>query len=373
MAMKLVKTVKCKLEVSQEETSTLKETLSRFAAACNDVLRVALEHKTSNKVKLQHLCYHGLKARYQLQANLVIRAIARVAEASKRRQKPQSFRPTSLALDARTFSFMEPKEMVSISTHAGRLKLKLSLGHFQRSLLKGQRPTSACLYWAQRTGSFYINIVLKKEVALPSGSEAVGCDRGIYNLATTSNGLKFSGKKVKHIRNHYCRLRQSLQAKGTKGAKRVLKRLSGKEKRWMAWVNHSISRKIVDSCNSGDVLVLEDLKCIRERIKVARKERSLHHSWAFGQLGFFLQYKALERGIPLVYVNPRHTSQRCPRCAHIESSNRNGHRFSCRICGYTGHADQVAAYNIAEVFRTLGDGVPVNAPFNQRPARAVES
>jgi len=368
--MKLVKTIKCKLETTQEQHDILKETLNRFACVCNDALKVAIENKTTNKVRLHHLCYQELKKQYQLTANLIIRAIARVAV----KKKAKFFKANSLDLDQRVFSFKEYDMTVSISSYAGRLKgLKLSIGNYQRKLLKDQKPKFATLVYNKRKKCFYIHIALEKFVEIPFGSNPIGCDRGIYNLATTSNGLKFSGKQVKHIRNRYAKLRQSLQKKGTKGAKRLLKRLSGKEQRWMTNINHTISRRIVDSCKSGDILVLEDLKYIRERIKLARKQRLITYSWAFGQLGSFLEYKALEKGIPVVYIDPHHTSQRCPVCNHIERSNRNGHRFSCKNCGYTNNADIVASFNIRQVYlNTLSDGLLSISP-KATPSLAVAS
>lgn len=138
--MKLVKTVKCTLQVDSEQAAILLETLQRFANACNDILRVSQENRTTNKVKLQHLCYQEIKKKYALQANLVIRAIARVAEAAKKKRKlskPRKFKPTSMSLDQRTFSFNEKRWEVSVSTVGGRLKLPLAIGNFQRGLLAG--------------------------------------------------------------------------------------------------------------------------------------------------------------------------------------------------------------------------------------------
>jgi IS605 OrfB family transposase len=365
--MKTIKTVKCKLQVNSEQAGIILETLRRFASACNDILQVSLDNKTTNKIKLQHLCYYELKERYNLHANLVIRAIARVAETSKKKHKgnkPRKFKPTSMNLDARTFSFIEKREEVSISTIDGRLKLKLDIGNFQRGLLAGQKPTSVTLCYNKRTKEFYINIVVNREVPFPpKDGNIVGIDRGIYNLATTSNGLKFSGRQAMHIRKHYSKLRQSLQSKGTKGAKRLLKQLSGKEQRWMCELNHRISKTIVQSCQPGDVIVMEDLKYIRDRVRVARKQRHIQHSWAFGQLGDFIEYKAAERGIAVVYVDPRYTSQKCPQCGHISKNNRHQHLFRCKSCGYTDNADLNAAVNIRQVYlETLADGLPSYSP-----------
>ncbi|WP_427366253.1 RNA-guided endonuclease TnpB family protein [Candidatus Caldatribacterium saccharofermentans] len=354
------------------------ETLRRFANACNDVLCVSQENHTTNKVKLQHLCYRTIKERYGLQANLVIRAIARVAEAARKKlkpSKPKKFKPTSMSLDQRTFSFNEKRWEVSISTVAGRLKLPLAIGNFQRELLTGQKPTSATLCYRRCMKAFSINIVVNREVPLPpQNGNVIGVDRGIYNLATTSSGLRFSGRQAMHVRRRYARLRQALQAKGTKGAKRLLQRLSGRKRRFIADLNHRIAKAIVNSCKPGDVIVMEDLRYIRERIRAAKEQRLLQHSWAFGQLGKCIEYKATERGIRVVYVDPRHTSQRCPRCGCTNRSNRHRHLFRCTSCGFVGHADIVAATNIRQVYlETLADGPPSVGPeaASSRKPRAL--
>jgi IS605 OrfB family transposase len=374
--MKIVKTVKCKIKVNKKQFDVLKETLNRFANACNDILNVSQENRTTNKVRLQHLCYKTIKERYNLPANLVIRAIARVAVKRKGKKKAQFFKAKSFDLDQRIFSFKEKDMTVSIATHAGRLKgLKLSIGNYQLGLLKGQNPVSATLVYNKGKKCFYVHIVLEKPIETPfnPSGDAVGIDRGIYNLASCTNGLRFSGKQVIHKRKQYCKLRQSLQKKGTPSAKRRLKLLSGKERRWMSDQNHIISKRIIESCNSGDVLVLEDLKHIRDRVRLQRKQRLIHHSWAFGQLQSFLEYKATEKGIQLVYVDPKYSSQKCSCCGYTSRANRNGHFFSCKSCGYTIHADINSPFNIRQVYLdTLADGLLSYSP-EAAPVMAVAS
>jgi len=48
-------------------------------------------------------------------------------------------------------------------------------------------------------------------------------------------------------------------------------------------------------------------------------------------------------GIKLEYVDPAHTSQRCPRRGKI--NHAKDRRYECR-CGYTAHRDIVGAVNI---------------------------
>jgi len=345
----LIRTVRCKLEVDPQQALVLRETMARFAAACQDIHQVALQNRTTNKVTVHHLCYRTIKARYGLQANLVIRAIARVCEAMRPDpERQRTFRPTSVSLDQRTFRWIPEKESVSVSTHAGRLVLPVRIGQYQRDLLAGQNPTSATLVYSKRKRQFNIHIVISTAVPEPQGTRFVGVDRGLKNLATTSDGLMFPGGAILARRKHFRRLRESLQRKGTKSAKRRLRRLSGKERRWMRDVNHTLAKRIVESLKPGNVLVLEDLKYIRQRIRAAKKLRPDLHSWAFGQIQAFLEYKALARGIPVLYVDPRNTSRQCPRCGHIDRENRLiQSTFRCQACGFQHHADVVASINIA--------------------------
>ncbi|MFQ5852629.1 MAG: RNA-guided endonuclease InsQ/TnpB family protein [Candidatus Binatia bacterium] len=372
--MKLVKTVKCKLQVTPEDGKTIQETLDRYAQACNDALDVALEHHITNKITLHQRLYYVLKERYSLTANYVVRCFARVVSAIKsakaQGRKPRRFRPTSLDLDKDLFRLIEIGDgeefWISLSTVHGRCKIKLHIGNYQRGLLKGQKPTSATLSYNKRREQFYINIVLEKPMPAPNPTgrkgKIVGVDLGIVNLAATSTGMKFSGKEAMHVRRRFATKRANLQSKGTPSTKRVLKRLSGRESRWMRDLNHAISHKIVDNLKPGDVIVMENLTHIRERIKVRKKQRGLFHSWAFGQLQNFIKYKALERGIAVEYVDPRGTSKTCSRCGH--RSSRNGHRFSCSACGHRAHADFNAAHNLRRAFSSFApaDGLLSTSP-----------
>lgn len=356
-AMKLVKTVKCKLEVDKEEREGILETINRFTQACNDALSIAREKKIWNGYKLHHLCYYSLKEKYRLTANYVVRAIARVC--AKKKRRPKIFKACSLDLDKDLFRFIEKKESVSLATVNGRLKLKLDIGNYQRALLKGQKPASATLVYKKSKKEFYINFILKKAVKTPFGTKPVGVDLGINNIATSSNGLRFSGKEARHIRRHYQKVRSSLQCKGTRSTKRVLIRLSGRERRWMTAVNHIVSKKIVESLKKGECIAMENLKNIRKRTRVRRKQRYIHSSWAFRQLQSFIEYKALEQGILVVYVDPKGTSKSCSRCGKI--GQRLGHLFSCS-CGYKNHADFNASYNIALRGHAFGAGLPSTSP-----------
>lgn len=368
--MNLVKTVKCRVEATPEYRRAFRETMRVFADACNYALGVAIQHNTANKIRLQKLCYREIRSRFGLTANLAIQALRRVAASYKaaraKRHKSRRFQPTSVSYDQRIFSMTEhpghePEFTASLSTVRGRIRLiPLRIGNYQRHLLRGSAPKAATLLWNGKRKSFYLHIVLEWDLPAPTKSgRMVGVDRGITNLATTSHGLRFSGKSLIDKRSFYQRLRQSLQTKGTPSSRRTLRRLSGKEQRWMKSLNHVISRRLVDSLQPGDTIVMEDLTHIRERTEVQRTQRWIQHSWAFRQLQTFIEYKALERGISVIYIDPRNSSKTCSRCNAIGS--RQGLSFRCE-CGYRNHADYNAAYNLAARGHALVAGLSSRSP-----------
>ncbi|WP_423839265.1 zinc ribbon domain-containing protein [Thermus scotoductus] len=70
------------------------------------------------------------------------------------------------------------------------------------------------------------------------------------------------------------------------------------------------------------------------------------HAWAFSQLQRFLEYKALAKGIPVIYVDAHNTSRTCPRRGHCKEANRVSQAlFRCLRCGFQHHADLVTSIN----------------------------
>jgi len=206
----------------------------------------------------------------------------------------------------------------------------------------------ADLVW--RRGTYYLNVTQSKEAPeLTETTETLGVDLGIINLATDSTGETFSGAHVHEIRQRYHKRRQILQQVGTRSAKRRLKKMSGREKRFQKDTNHRISKALVSkAARTRKALALEDLTGIRERVTVRRENRYERHSWAFFQLRLYIAYKAAWAGVPVRFVDPRNTSRTCCQCGHCEKANRQSQAsFLCKQCGFCLHADMNAARNIS--------------------------
>ena len=161
------------------------------------------------------------------------------------------------------------------------------------------------------------------------------------------------GQDVRRIKERYARTRASLQAKGTKGARRVLKRISGRENRMMSDVNHRISKTLVSGCRAGVLHVFEDLSGVSFQNLEDRNTSGRYElrSWTFYSLEMKTAYKAAMRRGAILKVDPRYTSQKCPGCGTIDKTARNHsqHRYTCKHCGRVYNDDEVAAKNLHQL------------------------
>jgi IS605 OrfB family transposase len=353
--------VKCKLIVPGEYRPKVDETLQGFADACNQILKVATAENCWNTTKLHHKVYQPVRGSTGLKANHVCQAIRRVIGNAKAVKQIHKFRPTSISLDIRTFRYMEAEQRVGVTLKCGRVDFKLSLGGYQIALIRGQTLTSATLC-KSKIGDYYINFVVEIDTP-PTGKtpKVIGVDLGRRDIATTSTGKSWSGEQIQSVRDRFSRTRANVQRKRTRNSLKLLRRLSGRERRFQEWLNHNISKQLVtDAKKSESALAFEDLTGIRDSLNTkprSKTERRRTNSWAFYQLRVFVGYKAAIAGVPVVFVLPAYTSQTCSRCHHVHpekgKSYRNGKKFKCGHCGFEHDADINAACNIADLGKSV--------------------
>jgi len=343
--MKLIAQVK--LQPSPEQYRALLDTLGAVNDAAGYISNKAWETKTFRQYDLHHLLYYDLRQRFKLSAQIVVRVLAKVADAYKLDGETKRLfsRHGSIAYDKRILSWKP--DAVSIWTTGGRLKIPFVAGHRQKEILQYRSGEADLIL---RNGEFYLHQVCEVEEPPPdNATDFLGIDLGIVNIAADSDGNIYSGGQVNGLRKRHTKLRSKLQSKRTKASKRLLKKRSKKEKRFATHVNHCISKSVVARAkDSGRGIALEDLTHIRDRISVRKCQRRQQHSWAFNQLRQFIQYKARLAGVLVALVDPRNTSRTCPRCGCIDKRNRPSQSlFSCTSCGFSANADVVAAGIIA--------------------------
>lgn len=89
----------------------------------------------------------------------------------------------------------------------------------------------------------------------------------------TGKTLLYNGEKVLHTRHKYKKLRAEFQSKGTKSAKRRLKRICQRENRWMSDVNHRLTKTLIDHYGADSIFALEDLIDVRFATEQTNKDK----------------------------------------------------------------------------------------------------
>jgi putative transposase len=345
--MKLITQVK--LQTTSEQLAALKQTMQAANRACDYISSVAWDKKTFMRFALHKLVYQDVRKQFGLSAQVVVRCIAKVADAYKLdKRRKRKFKPQgAITYDDRILSWQLEQSQVSLWTTNGRIKIPFVCGDKQSELLKTRQGESDLILFRDEC---YLSATCDVAEPEPIQSEGVlGVDLGVVNIAVDSDGTVYSGKTINNVRIRHRRLRTKLQKKGTHSAKRLLKKLAGKEARFAKDVNHTISKHVVRLAQgTRRAIALEDLKGIRKRVTVRRDQRATLHSWSFFQLRMFLAYKAQLAGVTVIPVDPRNTSRTCPQCGCVDKRNRPSQsKFSCVVCGYSGLADHIAARNIA--------------------------
>ena len=175
-------------------------------------------------------------------------------------------------------------------------------------------------------------------------------DFGLTDIVVTSDGVKHSAAWINSYREHRQKVRSSIQSKGTRNSRKLLKRLSGKERTTATVINHTISKSIVNSAKEqGKGISIEDLTNIRFTSKRRNKKfRTKLGRWSFGQLRSFLTYKAALNGVKLVIVEPAYTSKTCSCCKYIGKRTNKVFKCTNQNCEVdVMDADFNAAQNIA--------------------------
>ena len=203
----------------------------------------------------------------------------------------------------------------------------------------------------------YISVSYPDVIPIQS-INTIGVDRNtthhiiVASCLETGKVLKL-GSSCNHIHQKYKAMRKNLQKAGKYGKVKSIKQ---RESNIIKNINHQTTTALIKFAKENEaVIVLEDLKDIRQTAKQRKKQRYSLHSWSFYQQQMFIEYKAKKLGVTVQYVAPQYTSQRCSRCGHIEQANRNKNLFQCKKCGIVEDSGANAGFNIGYLFR---QGIP---------------
>lgn len=358
---------KVRIYPSESEAHAINSTMHLYTTVCDYVSDWVFEHRNLKQREIHDALYYAVREQFGLGSQLTQSVFKTVISKyktihtnhpKKKWEVKPSFNKHQIDLVYRrnyTVSQKDGNYVLSVSTIEGRIKnIGMNFAGVTPITEGVKLGTAKVVY---KHGCWFIHIPMTfsvDTVTLDDVANIVGIDLGINFLATSydSKGKTnfVNGKSIKHTRARYKNTRAQLQQKGTKSAKKRLKTIGQRETRWMTDINHQASKALCDRyAETPTLFVIEDLTGIRNATeKVRVRNRYVSVSWAFHQFRQFLEYKATKNGHLVVAVDPRYTSQICPKCGHTARNNRNKktHVFCCKKCGYTSNDDRVAAMNL---------------------------
>ena len=378
-------------KLTDKEVSTIVETGRQYARAFNMSAECLINNNSTSKRFLHKVQYERIKEEcpnlptglIQCARDVAVEAVKnwnvkrtklkqKNPKKDERMKRPSMKEKCTMRYDVRTVTLRGSQ--LTFSTCDKRIKTIITIPEFFRERYPetdGWKLKGANI-GINRKGRVFVNLIYECPdhiIEENNDGKIVGLDRGVYNIVTTSDGVHYGAKDARRVKRRYNHVRSVLQEKGTRSAKRRLKAISGREKRFVQDQNHCISKKLANTDEDVSVYVLEDLSSmnmLRIKGKSNKTMRKWLSNWSYSDLEFKLSYKCQMNGTRVEFVDARYTSRKCSVCKTIDKASRKGNRYVCRHCGSRMHADTNAAINIRDnyITRALKPGqAAVNQPY----------
>ncbi len=212
--------------------------------------------------------------------------------------------------------------------------------------------------------------LIQDQIPFEKVKSVVGIDVGVNKLVASSDGSFAKNTRPatnkKTVRRLAIRQRNiARKVKGSKNRKKAVIKLARTKHKIAAQRNGRNWKVANNIVKTADVVVREDLK-IKNMVKRAKPKHDGEGGYkkngasaksglnkvildcGWGDIFNKIAWLALKAGKHVIAVNPKHTSQECPACGHVDKSNREGEKFLCTNCGHTDHADTKASRTISK-------------------------
>lgn len=344
---------------SKEEFGKIVEILEMECDCWNFASKFLFENKKDIKT-LHHGVYSKLRyERPEIPAQVVIRAY-KAAKAAYKTVKSNKHKITepcvknglSIRLDKHLYKWIKVGEIIRLTTKEKRIDVELQLFAKVKELFKKYEVSDPLIFL--RGDRLFLNVTFENDIpVILDDSNCVGVDMGINNLLACSDGRIYKSKTYLAAKRKIRFLKSKLQAKGTKSARRHLKKVKRKESNISKNFAHHLANQFISETKSKTI-VFEDLKNLKlSSVKKNKKKGKLGKfiNNKVGQVPISLfreiiSYKAKLKGISVLLVDPAYTSQ-----TDCRTKKKDGIRYKGRYLASDGkvlHSDLNASVNIAE-------------------------
>ena len=334
----------------------------------NYISSIVKKENIKPSIKFVHdRCYYEVREKYpEVPSQIIIKIEQEVIASYKsrntavrRKLQEESDKPSvksnlSLRLDRALYSNLS-KDSIKLSSGEFRKRLEVKLNLYPKieELFDNYTYHDPLIFY--KDGRFYLSISfdVPEYKVDPENESILGTDLGLRRIASTSDGKIIKGKEYLKERRKVRYLKRQLQSKAKKGsktAKKHLKKLNKKEQNLSKTFCYEVANEILNT--DKNVIVLEDLTKIKKNTsKTENGYKRKKHNNRLSQIPFYTLKDILIYKAPLSHkrvetVNPSYTSQ-----IDYRTGLKDGVRKGCRYYASDGvvlDADVNAACNIAQ-------------------------
>ena len=328
--------------------------MGTFREMVNHCIRIGLENNVSTMQKLSLLSYHQL-SEYEISSYYKLTAISHAAgrlaqmrKSTKRgigTKSPFVRKPYLVSC----YGFKINGMLLSVPV-GGRNRIFILLNDYVISRLSEDNMEARSFTITPTSLSISVRKVVNE--VIPEGM--MGIDRNLRNItiATTQEMVMYRTGKMLSIKENSQHVRAAFRRNDRRIKIAFFSQRKNRQSRIQQYL-HKISKDIVQrAVESKSMIVFEDLKGIRKLYRrgngQGNRYRRKLNSWSFYELQRQVEYKAAWEGIPVVFVDPKRTSQLCPICGKRTQEDKFQRRkLWCSNCGKSMDRDVVASMNIA--------------------------
>ena len=373
----LALTIKMRVSPEPDSYQQLLDLMKRYKDALNHSIRVLIENKTLSLGKAHRLLYSTLKEKFSLPPKVA-----------------QDCYREALAIAKSWFRNPNKGRIPTAKTSRIWLTNKLSyrVGDGYVELLGSLKLR--IIGWDKRYDSYPsgdARLILRNEKFIleiskrlprpvkysPKGILAV--DVNEKHIVVGNSRFEYRFETVVERALHYKKLAEKLQKKYSSPRYNAWLRRRGIRARIRYfhrrarniiedWVK-KLSYKIILLARQYQYAVArEDLTGLIENLrKFPREHRAGLIILSYRKISEWIDWQSEKHGVPVIVIEPRGTSTRCPKCN--TKMKENGYRiFKCKACGFEADRDTVAVLNIEKkaLFGMRGASDSPKCPANDR-------
>jgi putative transposase len=326
-----------------------------FRLATNGAIRAGLQARVTSRNALNKLAYKDFRKEHpSLYAKHLVSAFevaAGVLKNHRRRLKrlrtgravrPPYVKRLMMKAENQAYKLDRKEGIVDLPVRAGlHIKFKLVVSQYHRRYLDDDAYSLGSLtLLPDRVVIAFRRIppkpyAPKSVLSLDTNEKSLD---GVFLRESSSAPIKAEFPDIAIIQQRHHDRRKKLQKKKAhdrRTARALCKREGQREHHRVENRLHQVANTILSFAKSQEsAIVLEDLTGIRyKKGKDMNRRLSM---WPRRALHRIIEYKAEDEGIPIIKVDPRYSSKKCPICGSIQHS-RMGTEFKCE-CGW--HLDR---------------------------------